>query len=96
MLLPQQRMRLLQLLQLPNLSHRGGRDRPGPTPNPAKPNLLAPLGEHEGMNVERGSDGLHLNPRLLAQAYRSQLELWTVPLGLPRTGSGHRHLLLVR
>ena len=34
------------------------------------------------MNLERGSDGLHLNPRLLTQAHRGELKLVAVSVRL--------------
>jgi hypothetical protein len=51
--------------------------------------LLPPLGQHEGMNLQRGRDGLDLNARLLTQPNRGELKLVAVPIDLPWTGSWH-------
>ena len=40
--------------------------------------VLPPLGQHERMDLQHSGDGLHLNPRLLTQSHRGQLELVTV------------------
>jgi hypothetical protein len=51
--------------------------------------VLSPLREHERMNLERRRDGLHLNPRLLTQAHRSELKLVAVASNFPWPGSWH-------
>ena len=44
--------------------------------------VLPPLREHEGVDLERGRDGLHLDPGLLTQPDRGELKLvavaWTL------------------
>ena len=84
MLLLQQRMRLLERLELFDLPHRSGRRCRVRTPSQdSVARILPPLGQHEGMNLQRTSDGLHLHPRLLTQSHRGQLELVAVPPNRP-------------
>ena len=56
---------------------------------PALCHVLPPLRKHEGMNLQGGSNGLHLNPRLLTQANRGELKLVAVPVDLPWARSRH-------
>jgi len=58
--------------------------------------VLPPLREHEGVNLECGGDGLHLNPRLLTQANGCELKLVAVSVDLPWTGSWHDTSSIVR
>jgi hypothetical protein len=56
----------LEALELGDLT-RGPRPR-GVEQSPAQPtvlHILTPLRQHEGMNLKRRRDGLHLNPGLL-------------------------------
>ena len=45
--------------------------------------VLPPLGQHEGMNLERGPNGLYLHPRRLTESYRRQLRLVAVLVDCP-------------
>src|SRR5690242_5460421 len=58
--------------------------------------LFAPTRQHEGMDVKRGGDILHLDARELTEAYGSGLELLAVASGRSRTWLGHGALLKVR
>jgi hypothetical protein len=68
------------------------------TAQPFVLHALPPLGEHEGMNLECGRDGLHGNPGLLTQTYRSELKLVAVAVDFPWTGSwqhtSHRSVIV--
>jgi hypothetical protein len=87
----------LELLQVSDLSRRPRWRRfRGPAAQATGFGLLPPLGQHEGMNLERGSDSLHLNPRLLTQANGGELKLVAVPIDLPWTGSWHDTSSIVR
>jgi hypothetical protein len=68
MLLLQQRAGLLERLELRHLAP-GSRRRGfgGPTPDHAVAHILPPLGQHEGMDLQRRCDGLHLQARLLTE-----------------------------
>jgi hypothetical protein len=53
----------LERLELRNLSRRTRRWCVGrPTAEPTILHVLPPLGQHEGMDLERGGDGLDLHP----------------------------------
>ena len=56
--------------------------------------LLAPPRQHERVNVQRRRHRLHLEPRLLAQPHRGQLELEAVLPDLPQPWARHRHPLV--
>ena len=85
MLLLQERMRLLQRLELFDLPHRSGwRCRVRTSSQNAVARILPPFGQHEGMDLQRTSDRLHLHPRLLTQSHRRQLEFVAVPPNRPR------------
>src|SRR5437867_9668230 len=88
-------MRALKRLKPADLPWRGqlhGHSLPAEDP---VTHFLPPPRQHERMNVERGGHRLHLHPALPAEAHRGQLELRTVFLDLLRTGTRHRHLLLL-
>jgi hypothetical protein len=79
MLLLQERVCLLERLQLRDLARGAGRWRlPCPPSQSPVARILAPLREHERVDRQRGGDGLDLNPRLLTESDRRQLELITV------------------
>ena len=80
LLLLQERMCLLERLQLFDLPHRsGGRRRVSPSAEDPVARILPPLGQHEGMDLQRIGDRLHLHPGLPTQSDRRQLELVAVP-----------------
>ena len=66
MLLSEQRMRLLERLELRDLPRGSGRSgfREASSQAPLA-RLLPPLGEHEGVDRERTRHRLHLHPWLL-------------------------------
>ena len=57
---------------------------------------LPPLREHEGMDLQRRGDGLHLNPGLLTQANSGELQLVAVAERLCVVQRVAQHLLVVR
>jgi hypothetical protein len=76
MLQLQARMRPLERLELFEFSHGAGRwSGPGASSQGADADILPPLRQHEGMDLECCRHGLHLNPGLLTQANGGQLEL---------------------
>ena len=79
MLLLQQRMGLLERLELRDLA-RGTwwRARRRPPADEALPHILPPLRQHERMDLQRSGDGLHLQPRLLTEPDRRELKLVAV------------------
>lgn len=89
MLLLQQGMGSLQSLQTLHLSQRGDLEGTPFAPQHSIAYLLAPLRQHERMNIQRRCDRLHLNPRLLAQPHRRQFERETLLADLPWPGACH-------
>ena len=81
----------LEGLELGDLPCRpGGRGLPRLPAQPAVTRVLPPLGQHEGVDLERRGDGLDLDPPLLTQANRGQFELVAVLPDGSWPGSGHR------
>lgn len=79
MLLLQQRVGLLERLELCDLaSWARWRRLRGTTADEAFAHILSPLGQHEGMDLQRCRDSLDLQPRLLTEPHRRQLKLVTV------------------
>src|SRR5881397_1292815 len=79
----------LQLLETLTLALESWqRHECGATAQAAIPEIFPPLRQHERVNLERSRHGLHLQPRLLAQSYRRDFELRTVPLNLPGPDRG--------
>jgi hypothetical protein len=79
MLLLKQRVRFLERLELRDLTRWTGWQRFRSSPaESAVPQILSPLRQHEGMNRQRSSHGLHLQSRLLTESHSSQLELVAV------------------
>jgi hypothetical protein len=79
MLLLQACVRFLERLQLRDLAGGAGwRRLRGATADEPFPHILPPLGQHEGMDLQRGSDRLDLQSRLLTVSDRRQLELIAV------------------
>jgi len=83
MLLLEQGVRPLQLLQPPDLARCRHPQLPPPPAQYPVAHLLAPLRQHERMNVQRRRHRLHLDPGLLTQPHRRQLELPAVCSHLP-------------
>jgi hypothetical protein len=80
----------LERLELRDLTRRTARWRfRWSTAKATVLHVLPPFGQHEGMDLERGSDGLHLHARLLTQANGGELKLVAVAVNLPWTGSWH-------
>jgi len=76
MLLLEFRVLPFQGLELRDLARRSGWRRLGwPPSEPTVFHILPPFRKHEGMNLERRRDGLHLNSGLLAQANGGELKL---------------------
>src|SRR3954453_15807039 len=90
MLLLELRVLPLEHLELSDLSRGSGRWRfVGSSSQAAVLHVLPPLRDHEGMNLERGSDGLHLNPGLLTQVNGGELKLVGIPSDVTRSRSRH-------
>ena len=79
MLLVQERVRLLERLQLRDLAG-GARWRclRSTAADEAFPHILPPLGQHEGMDLQRRRNGLDLQARLLTEPHRRQFKLVAV------------------
>src|SRR5687768_3970527 len=87
----------LELLEPGDLARRALRQcLPRAPCQSAVAHILAPLGQHERMDRERRGHRAHLNPRLLTEAHRGQLELVTVLADAAWSRSRHaRHSALL-